>query len=172
MADTTTQQNWQILWQALTADVTDFDASTTQHGFEAKGTGDVTKFRRADNTWAVPPYPTIKKYKSPQQTITSGGSLTLPHGFVGVDPTDIETSVILICQTAEFNYSIGDIIVFSAGADTSGATTLSAAIIPDATNLNIRYSNAATVFVTLDKTTHAQAALTNANWKVIFRAWV
>jgi hypothetical protein len=114
----------------------------------------------------------VQKYKSPQQTITASGALTLAHGFTGVDPTDIDASVVLVCQTGEAGYSAGDIAVAFGFIKIDGGVNNGAQIIPDATNLNIQYGSAAGTFIIGNKTTGVAFSITNANWKAIFRARV
>lgn len=103
-----------------------------------------------------------KAYESPQQTITAGGSLTLAHGL-GVQPK--LTGIYLQCVTAENGYAVGDEIVFTA-TNSNGAT-----IVPDATNLNIRYGSNASPFFANNKNTGTNASISNANWRAVFRAW-
>lgn len=109
-------------------------------------------------------------YTSSQQTITSGGALTLAHGL-GSKPTMFQA--MLVCQTAEQGYSIGDELVVSLGSiGTSTVDDKGFSLVPDATNLNIRYGSSGVVFVVNNKTTGSTVSLTNANWNVIFRAWL
>lgn len=110
--------------------------------------------------------PFSKEFISANQTITSAGALTLAHSL-GVQPKLIQ--VWLECQTGEFNYSAGDDLVI--GSVDADGTRSGVSVVPDATNLNIRYNNQATVFTAPNKTTGAQVALTNGNWRAIFKAW-
>jgi hypothetical protein len=109
--------------------------------------------------------PFHKAYESAQQTITSAGALTLAHGL-GVKPKLY--MIVLQCTTAEAGYSIGDEALAVVG--TSGANT-GASVVPDATNLNIRFGSAAGAFSVLNKGTGVVAAITNGNWKLVARAW-
>jgi hypothetical protein len=156
------------------ADNTTNNLSITAHGFAPKAPNDTTKFLRGDATWAAPPGAIFSQsYTSTQQTITSAGSLTLAHGL-GVMPTLFQ--VALVCQTAELHYSVGDVVVITEIGGFYGAQT-GVAIVPDSTNLNIRFgANAGGgggngCFLLLDKTTGSANFITNANWKVVFRAW-
>lgn len=117
---------------------------------------------------AAGPYaaPFSKSYTSPNQTISQAGSLTLAHGL-GEMPKKIE--VRLKCTTAELGYSIGDEVVWM--LNHSGGTARGVAVIPDATNLAIRFGNNANPFILLNKTTGSEANVTNANWAAIFKAW-
>jgi len=95
-------------------------------------------------------------FVSTDQTITLAGALTLAHGL-GVAPRF--TQMMLVCQTAEAGYSAGDVITLATRPPT---------IRPDATNLNIRYSDAS---ITVNHgSTGVQTAITAANWKARFLA--
>ena len=109
-----------------------------------------------------------RHYDSGQQTITSGGSLTLAHGL-GVQPTQI--FIYLHCTTAEASFSIGDEFLTSPPAGSSGVGSQGALVVPDATNLNVRFNSAANAFVTNNKSTGATVTLTYGDWKALFRAY-
>jgi hypothetical protein len=85
-----------------------------------------------------------KPYTSPEQTITAAGSLTLAHGL-GVKPQFIQ--ILLKCQTGEFGYSSGDELFMQYGDNSGSANGIGVSIVPDATNLNIRYGSSAVTFV-------------------------
>jgi len=111
-----------------------------------------------------------KFYESPEQTITSGGILTLAHNF-GIEPMFIQ--VVLICKTAENGYSVGDKLFINPNLSRTSTYAQGVVIVPDATNLNIRFGSgyAGTVFTSLNKSTGAVANLNSTHWNVIFRAW-
>jgi archaellum component FlaG (FlaF/FlaG flagellin family) len=92
----------------------------------------------------------------------------LAHGL-GVKPKLIAAA--LICQTAELGYSINDEVEISTGQQDSLANTRGLSVVPDATNLNIRYGSQTTTFSLVRKDTGVAAAATNANWKLVMRAW-
>jgi hypothetical protein len=100
------------------------------------------------------------RYFSGDQTITSGGALTLAHGL-GVRPRTV--SFELKCTTAELNYSIGDIFVFGLQDGASGGG-FGASASPDATNTNVRYG--ANGMVVFNKTTGAMTSITNSSWRM------
>lgn len=116
---------------------------------------------------AVAAVPTISKFTSAEQTITAAGSLTIPHGL---GTADLMVQARLICKTAEGGYSIGDEVVVNNSINTS-ANPQGQSIVPDATNLNIRFGSNASTYDILDKTTGAEFNITNANWKLIVKAW-
>lgn len=111
-----------------------------------------------------------KYYQSPEQTITAAGALTLAHGL-GVEPVLIQ--VVLICKTADAGYSVGDKLFVNPNLTRTSTYGQGVAVVPDATNLNIRFGNQAIygTFTGLNKTTGAPIALANTKWNVIFRAW-
>lgn len=113
--------------------------------------------------------PVTKSYTSSNQTITAAGLLTLAHSL-GAMPVIVQ--VRLKCLTAELNYSIGDeVMIDFFGGYQGGNTGQCLSVVPDATNLNIRYGGAANVFAVPNKTTGILANITNANWAAIFRAF-
>jgi hypothetical protein len=73
--------------------------------------------------------------------------------------------------TAEAGYSINDVVILSPGMN-DWTNNRGISIVPDATNLVIRYGSVAQPIAVNDKTTGNATALTNANWTVTFRAWV
>ena len=109
-----------------------------------------------------------KGFVSSEQTITSAGSLTVAHSL-GAQPVMVLAQ--LKCLTAENGYSIGDIYEFGASLRMD-ASARGVSIVPDATNLNIRFGSDANAFGALNKGTGASVTLTNTNWSVIFRAFL
>jgi hypothetical protein len=111
-----------------------------------------------------------KAFDSGDQTITSGGALTLAHSM-GVVPKFIQ--VLLHCATGEAGYTAGDfafINPYYQGTQTSAGR--GAVVVPDATNLNIRFGNDANTFGILIKNTGANfEGSTNANWRYVVRAY-
>lgn len=103
-------------------------------------------------------------FTSAQQTITNGGTLTLAHGL-GVQPKIY--AMYLQCTTAEGGYAIGNEGVASqpgfAASSNSGIS-----IVPDATNLVIRFSSSGLQMTRKD--TGASFTITNASWRAVFRA--
>jgi hypothetical protein len=107
-----------------------------------------------------------KFYESPQQAITAAGLLTLAHGLGRIP---ILVKYVLQCTTAELGYSIGDELTeILPGFNTSNTGV---SIVPDATNLNIRYGALGAVFVILRKDTGVAASMTPASWRLVARAW-
>lgn len=112
--------------------------------------------------WKRPVF--ISSYESPQQPITSAGSLTLSHSL-GLKPTDI--SAALVCKVAEFGFSVNDELPIEVGyMDNARGVN----VVPDATSLHIKFGSAGSVFILLNNSTGVSVAATNANWNIIFRA--
>ncbi|ESW78247.1 hypothetical protein X773_21030 [Mesorhizobium sp. LSJC285A00] len=109
-----------------------------------------------------------KFYESPQQTITSGGSLTLAHGL-GVKPKNY--LAFLQCTTAEGGYSIGDEEPVSIGSH-EASTNRGLSVVPDATNMVVRFgSQASSAAQITRKDTGGFLNITNASWRLVIRAW-
>ena len=109
-------------------------------------------------------------FESTVQTITSGGALTIAHGL-GAIPDRIQ--VWLECAIAERNYSVGDRLPINSHLMATGTgNNKGASVVPDATNLNVRYGLDPSVFDLLDKNTGGAFSGTNANWRLILRAWL
>lgn len=108
-----------------------------------------------------------EEFVSAEQTITVAGPLIIAHGL-SVSPKLMQAR--LICKTAEHNYSINDEIIVSPFA-TDAVNSYGVSLVPDNTNINIRYGNVAGVFLILNKTTGTVASITAANWRLIVRAW-
>lgn len=110
-----------------------------------------------------------KVYTSTEQTITSGGALTLAHGL-GAQPTLVLAE--LICKTAEFGYVIGDIVpIYLNSQDGSNALARGVAVIMDATNLKLRFGATTISFSLINFSSGAVVTPTLANWKLVMRAW-
>lgn len=100
-------------------------------------------------------------FTSSDQTITLGGLITVAHGL-GAQPKAI--GAVLVCQTAENGYSIGDLVWSPLFNEYYGAYGSPGACYIDATNINVRISN--TGLSGGHKTTGANVVLTAANWKL------
>lgn len=147
---------------------TNLAAGTSGQFLKTNGAG-------ADPAWAtVSPSLITTSYDSGDQTISSGGSLSLTHGL-GAKPKLV--MFIAKCLTAENNYSINDEIVLGgpgglpylgAGSSTVGGF---AAVI-SSTAITVRFASpVANPIYALDKTSGALVGLTNANWAFVVRAY-
>ena len=112
-----------------------------------------------------------KEFTSAEQTITAGGTVTLAHGL-GVDPKIMQCY--LICKTAENGWSVGDkmmldwIHIYGGTAQSRGHT-----LYFDATNVYILWGNSApgNTYEGMNKTTGARIAPTDANWRLVVKAY-
>lgn len=110
-----------------------------------------------------------KSYESAEQAITSAGLITMAHGF-GAEPKD--TRVLMICKTAEAGWSVGDKLLVHLNSSTGniGANRFNSLYF-DSANIYLRYSDNAQPLIIAVKSTGVVQAVTNANWRVIVRAW-
>jgi hypothetical protein len=110
----------------------------------------------------------VNKFTSSDQTITSAGSLTIAHGL-GSAP--FEWSAYLKCNTAEEGYTAGQIIKITQGhhngSDDEGLTMQA-----DASNVYVNFAGNSRVFQAVSKSANARVRLTNANWRLIVKAWI
>lgn len=115
-----------------------------------------------------------KKYVSSQQVISAAGTVTLTHNLTDAngDPAlpDFVTAEI-VCQTggAEYNYADGAVVPIDIGAGDSTNTGLS--VQKTVTQLIVRYGSATNPINIDDATTGNHQFATNANWKLVVRAF-
>jgi hypothetical protein len=111
-----------------------------------------------------------KNFQSAQQTISNAGALTVPHGL-GVKPSLVRA--ILVCTTADGGYSVGDEYDLGVAQswDAGTAQQKGMGMWSDATNIYSIFANIANPFSIFAKTTGVPTTLTNANWRLIFRAY-
>ena len=106
-----------------------------------------------------------EKFVSSDQIIISSGLLTIAHGLTST-PNIIVAE--LICLVAELGFSVGDIVSISfASAEKERGIT----VLPDSTNLVIRYGKNGDVFNILDFTEGKSQNLTNENWSLRMTAY-
>lgn len=123
----------------------------------------------SSKTITLPPANTpalTKSFESTQQTITAAGALTLAHGL-GVKPKLIQLT--LVCATAEFGYLVGDEADLIPASGTTADRGVS--VVRDATNVLVRFGNAAASLIITNKGNGNSVGLTNANWRLVVRAW-
>lgn len=117
--------------------------------------------------WSTLPF--TLSFESAQQTITAAGALILVHGL-GAKPKLY--MAVLQCTTANLGYSIGDEVIVNPHSNTTnGVFEKGQSIVTDSTNANIRYGSAASTYDIIRKDTGVTASITNANWKLVIRAW-
>ena len=154
----------------LTSNGTSWTSATPAAGPSAASTA-VTQTGTSTTTYVTPGglYGALgfsAGFTSSDQTITSGGALTLAHSLGRIP---IMINAYLVCQTSEAGYAAGQVTPTQLGGFVTSGTGL--AVVPDATNLNVRFANIGTAFVVPDFSTGALTTLTNANWKVRFYAF-
>lgn len=110
----------------------------------------------------------VKSFASPEQTITAAGALSLAHAMA-VAPKLIVAE--LVCKVAEQGYSINDVLAIGVGLIPHSTANRGVSVVSDSTNLSVRYGSDANTFAAVNKTTGAIAALTNASWRLVLRAY-
>ena len=139
-----------------------FDGTTgklLKNGIAPGTSGNVLTSNGTDWTSAAPAGGT--SFTSTDQTIALGGLITVAHGL-GAQPKVL--GAVLVCQTAENGYSIGDLVWSPLFNEYYGAYGSPGACYVDATNVNVRIS--ATGLSGGHKTSGANVVLTAANWKL------
>jgi hypothetical protein len=89
------------------------------------------------------------------------------HGL-GVEPTAFHWFI--ECATAEAGYAVGDRLIYDLEGDPSGTH----AIFYDATDVKLKVSNIGALAAPSNlphKTTFANTAITDANWKLGYQCW-
>ena len=102
-------------------------------------------------------------FVSSEQTVTANTLLDVAHSL-SAKPSLF--TAILICKTAEHNYSVGDEVLI--GSIVEGSPTRGAVMVVDTTNVSIVQGAAISL---LNKTTFAVVNITAASWKWVIRAW-
>lgn len=114
-------------------------------------------------------------FVSAEQTITSGGSLTIAHGL-GATPNLVDFYLVCKASLGDSGWSLGDIIRPIQPANTvSGGAGQGCVVTVDSSNLNVRFGSGNQVFAACQNSPNINGAygsvgLTNANWHVVFVA--
>lgn len=161
----------------LTGDVTSVGLATTiKSNVALSGSPTTTTQSVGDNTTKIATTAFVqaaavftKTFTSTGNTLTTAGSLTLPHSL-GKAPFLIMTS--LVCVTNNNGYTAGQELHVSLGGPYSGSGIVAtgAAMTFDATNINIQFANNGTMFSAMINTSGATVNFTNANWTLTIRA--
>jgi len=111
-----------------------------------------------------------RKYKSAEQSISSGGLLTLGHGL-GTEPDSI--SVIAVCKNAQAGFSVGDKIELSSSVyrATGGAVSSGVSVYFDSSNVYLRVGSSATLAYIPNKTTGSSDSISASNFNLVVVAW-
>lgn len=117
------------------------------------------------NQIAANPAALSESFTSAEQTITTGGSLSIAHGL---SSTPYLYSIFLVCKSAEHGYSVNDQVAFNvAGDSASGSNILS--LVTGSTNIAIRLG-AATIQIA-NKSNGNISTITTSSWRLVVRAW-
>jgi hypothetical protein len=149
--------------------IADSSDATKKIAFDASGitTGNTRTITMPDSDVTLGTL--SEAFTSAEQTITPAGSLTIAHGFSSA-PSLIQCR--LINKTTQHNYSVDDELIINNGNNSQGAgDDRGHSIVMDATNINVRFGSNAKAYQLLDKTSGAAVEATNANWKLIVKAW-
>lgn len=110
-----------------------------------------------------------RSFDSGDQVISAAGLLTIAH-TLGVLPDRVDC--FLHNTTNELGYT-GQTIQYWAGtADQVAAGNRGQAVVPDTANISVRFGSAAIPLAVQNFTTGASAAITLANWRIVYRAVV
>ena len=114
----------------------------------------------------------VKTFTSAETTISASTKTTFTHNL-GAIPFHFD--LYLICKTAQYNYVVGDIIkVTQAYHSTAGTSSIGAMMSADATNIFLTTgpNSAGGMFKGFNKDTGGDVTFSNANFKMIVKAWV
>jgi len=113
--------------------------------------------------------PFTKSYESAEQTITSGGSLTLAHGL-GAVPKLVLASI--KCTSADSGYSVGDEVFVNPGVSSLWeGPARGLAIQFDSTNIVVRIGSDTYPIDIINWTTGGYGSIIASKWKIIIRAF-
>lgn len=107
-------------------------------------------------------------FTSSAQTITGGGSLTIPHGL-GIKPQMV--IVRLTCTSSEHGYTTGETLEYGAGVGTTSGGH-GVAIVTNTTNILVRFGSDSNPFIVPKFSDGTDQELTSASWTVQFIALV
>lgn len=108
--------------------------------------------------------PLANGFESSEQTITADTTTNVAHGL-GSQPK--LSFAVLRCKTAELNYSVGDEVATPFVA-VQGGTDKGVSVGTDGTNVFFTVTDE---IVLPNKSTGALSTITNANWRIVLRAY-
>lgn len=129
----------------------------------------ITRYQRATGLALIAPTPIISKsFISTAQTITNSTTVPIAHGL-GVQPTIV--NYYIKCITAEFGFSVGDIVQVSPNT-MDGGTARGFGAKVDTTNVNIIFSNGqGNPVLWVIRPDFTNNSLTDANWQFYVNAY-
>ncbi|MCK4706800.1 MAG: hypothetical protein KAT90_15090 [Gammaproteobacteria bacterium] len=107
-------------------------------------------------------------YQSAETAITSGDNTSFAHALGSIAKL---VTVELVCQTAEYGYSVGDVLVNPVQHGGSANKGFSC-IIPNSTNVEVTIGAATEPFDAIDHSNGTWIALSKANWKYRVKVWI
>lgn len=109
-------------------------------------------------------------YDSGDLTFVAADGNTFSHGLGGYPKL---VQVLLHCATAELNYSVGDYVNIASNADFDGSTSKGVQVFFLAsTSISFRVGSNPTGSINLlNRATGVLSTITNANWKLVIRAY-
>lgn len=105
-------------------------------------------------------------WTSSEYTPVNNTPTTVTHGLT-IDPSKCKCDVLLKCVTAQAGYSVGD---YAISPTTGAGTNVEYSLTPSlsATSIQINTGNGLGV---MTKSGGTATAITNANWRYVFRIW-
>ena len=108
---------------------------------------------------------TVDTYISPEQTIVAGSTFTLNHLLTSFTPTASIFQVFLVCKSAEFGYSVGDVVVANPKGEVTSSNQGTISIRLTATQIIVRIGGGGLSLP--NATTGAETVITAASWRLV-----
>lgn len=154
----------------------DILAATAARTLARVGVGADGQFLKADSSatagvkWAsVSGGVLTASFESTGQTITASASIAIAHGL-STTPKMVQAYIKCTNAAGSSGYSLNDIVFIGNGVQDIG-NSRGVSIVPDATNLNVRFGSNGNTIGILNKTTGAGTATTNTDWQLYLLAW-
>jgi len=132
-------------------------------GDQGAGTINATEFYRNGSALLFG-----SSYDSGDITVTSAAGATLTHGLGG-QPRLIQ--IWLKCATTEGGYAVGEEVLIQAGENADNTQARGLSVIANSTQIKYRIGSDANAFLILAADTGNRLSITNANWRLIIRAY-
>lgn len=110
-------------------------------------------------------YSATSMYESAETAISKGAALQVNHGLAARPKL---MQVVFRCTTTDVNFAVGDEVEASTISDNAGNNVLAQYMTSSAIGVVI---NNTTLYVR-DPTSGTATAMTDANWRVVFRGWL